>query len=238
MQQWVLDGSTALKAAAELHDLVWNDETTLNEYSSNADAGLETPPLIRGIWTECAESNEEICFPGYDAASLCNWILILYQKCWGPITYWHVISQNRINSTSAKTSKLGSYKYNFHELWMQLGGTHNANQPQCHYSIQACQVRVIGTLHKISLWPRIFICSSWDNFMLRCNKKISEKQKCSKWQIFHDIAPTNSAQSVWQFIPFHKCDKVPYLQLFLQLKKDFIMQKHLSTVHWSSCLEI
>jgi len=73
--------------------------------------------------------------------------------------------------------------------------------------------------------------------MLRCNRKISEKQKRSKCQIFHDITITHSAQSVWQFIPFHKCDKVPYLQLYLQLKKDFIMQKHLSTVHWSSCLE-
>jgi len=121
---------------------------------------------------------------------------------------------------------------------MQLGGTHNANQPQCHSYIQACQVRVIGTLHKISLWPRIFICNSWDNFMFCCNRKISEKHKYSKCQIFHDIATTHSAQSVWQFIPFHKRDQVPYLQLFLHLKKDFIMQKHLSTVHWSSCPEI
>jgi hypothetical protein len=97
----------------------------------------------------------------------------------------------------------------------------------------------ISTLHKISLWPRIFIRNSWNNFLLHCKRKISEKWKCNKWQIFHDIVTNNSAQSVWQFIPFHKCDKVPYLQLFLQLKKkDFIMQKHLSTVHWSSCPEI
>lgn len=52
---------------------------------------------------------------------------------------------------------------------------------------------------------------------------------------------THSAQSVWQFIPFHKRSLLHIygsLQLFLKLKKkDFIIQKHLNTVQWSSCHE-
>jgi hypothetical protein len=70
-------------------------------------------------------------------------------------------------------------------------------------------------------------------------QKYFRKAEVQDSQIYRDIAINHSAQCVWQFIPFHKCDKVPYLQLFLQLtKKDFIMQKHLNTVYWSSCQEI
>ena len=36
-----------------MHNLVWNDETALNEHSSNADASAQTTPLVRGFWTVC-----------------------------------------------------------------------------------------------------------------------------------------------------------------------------------------
>jgi hypothetical protein len=67
-------------------------------------------------------------------------------------------------------------------------------------------------------------------------QKYFRKVEVQLSQIYRNIATTHSAQSAWRFIPLHKCDKVAYLQLFLQLtKKDFITQKHLSNVHWSSC---
>jgi len=79
-----------------MHDLVWNDMTTLNEYSSNTDASAETS-LVRSFWIVCAESNEEICFPEYDAISLSTWIPDIAWKMLGfnHLVTCHIPEQNQ-----------------------------------------------------------------------------------------------------------------------------------------------